>query len=165
MNDNVKIQNRISLLEDKELLLTLNSRIIGRLNDRYLPKSFNDFSNDILEKLLYVDRFYKIGVISREIAIQIMSCIIEYQGWINRFKDYEQDVLLEKLKEINEILWIKRKNMFILLENGIITKEQFTKVNSEITRFEKNNFVNNIKLAIIMDNPNEIDIIYRKNSK
>ena len=165
MNDNVKIQNRISLLEDKELLLTLNSRIIGRLNERYLPKSFNDFSNDVLEKLLYVDRFYKIGVISREIAIQIMSCIIEYQGWINRFKDYEQDVLLEKLKEINEILWIKRKNMFILLENGIITKEQFTRVNSEITRFEKNNFVNNIKLAIIMDNPNEIDIIYRKNSK
>ena len=157
--------DKISLLEDDSFLSVLNSRIIGRLNEKYLCKSFKDFSSDILEKLLFVDRYYKNKSISREIAIQIMSCIVEYQGWINRFKDYKQDELIKKLQEIDELLWAKRKNMFLLLENGKITKELFTRVNSEITRFEKNNFVNSIKLAIIMDNPENIDVIYKSSSK
>ena len=56
----------------------------------------------------------------------------------------------------------KRKNLFLDLANKKISKEVFSKINSEITRFEKNNYVNNLRIATIMDNPHNLEIIYNK---
>ena len=98
-------------------------------------------------------------------AIQNMAPIIEYQAWIKKFSEYNEDILIQKLREIDELLWEKRKKLFKSLENGEISKIIFCKLNSEIIRFEKNNFVNNLRLVVFMDYPNKIDELSNKNNK
>lgn len=158
-------ENKSLLTHRSRFVESLTSRIVGRLNEKYVPSSFDELSDENKDKLLFVDRYYQLNIISREMAIQIMSSIIECEGWINRFREYNEDLLIDKLKEISELLWLKRKNLFIDLEMGIITKEIFSKINSEISRFEKNNYVNNLRMAVIMDNPQNIEVIYNKSSK
>ena len=158
-------ENKSLLTHRNRFVESLTSRVVGRLNEKYIPSSFDELSDENKDKLLFVDRYYQLNIISREMAIQIMSSIIECEGWINRFREYNEDLLIDKLKEISELLWLKRKNLFIDLEMGIITKEIFSKINSEISRFEKNNYVNNLRMAVIMDNPQNIEVIYNKSSK
>ena len=158
-------ENKSLLTHRNRVVESLTSRVVGRLNEKYVPSSFDELSDENKDKLLFVDRYYQLNIISREMAIQIMSSIIECEGWINRFREYNEDLLIDKLKEISELLWLKRKNLFIDLEMGIITKEIFSKINSEISRFEKNNYVNNLRMAVIMDNPQNIEVIYNKSSK
>ena len=158
-------ENKSLLTHRNKFVESLTSRVVGRLNEKYIPSSFDELSDENKDKLLFVDRYYQLNIISREMAIQIMSSIIECEGWINRFREYNQDLLIEKLKEIDELLWLKRKNLFIDLEMGKISKNVFVKINSIIFRFEKNYYVNNLRMAVIMDNPNNIDVIYNNNSK
>lgn len=166
MNEYKKNKLKISLFaNEKNLLELLYAKIVSKISEEYLPKSSKEISKDNLDKMIYIDTYYQLGLISREMAIQIMSSIIECEGWINRFREYNEDLLIDKLKEITELLWLKRKNLFIDLEMGIITKEIFSKINSEISRFEKNNYVNNLRMAVIMDNPQNIEVIYNKSSK
>ncbi len=158
-------ENKSLLTHRNRFVESLTSRVVGRLNEKYIPSSFDELSDENKDKLLFVDRYYQLNIISREMAIQIMSSIIECEGWINRFREYNEDLLIDKLKEITELLWLKRKNLFIDLEMGIITKDIFVRVNSIIYRFEKNNYVNNLRMAVIMDNPKNIEVIYNKSSK
>lgn len=158
-------ENKSLLTHRNRFVESLTSRVVGRLNEKYVPSSFDELSDENKDKLLFVDRYYQLNIISREMAIQIMSSIIECEGWINRFREYNEDLLIEKLIEIDELLWLKRKNLFIDLEMGKITKDIFIRVNSIIYRFEKNNYVNNLRMAIIMDNPQNIEVIYNKSSK
>ena len=105
-------------------------------------------------KDIYVNRLMK--------AIQIMSAIVELQGWYTKYSIYNQDLILEKLKELNELLWMKRKNMFLALENGRISKYVFTVKNSYITAYERNNFVNTNRLVNIMNNPEDLEPTNKK---
>ena len=160
--DNEKEKINISLMtEEKKLFLLLLSRIKGRISDKYLPNSFSDISENTIKKMTFIDRYFQMNVISREMALQLMADLLEGEAWENRFKEYRNDLLIRKLKDLYDLLWIKKQDLLVALSDGKINREVFSKLNSQLNKLAKNSINDIIKLITFLDNPEQEEEIHK----
>ena len=160
--DNEKEKINISLMtEEEKLFLLLLSRIKGRISDKYLPNSFSDISENTIKKMTFIDRYFQMNVISREMALQLMADLLEGEVWGNRFKEYRNDLLIRKLKDLYDLLWIKKQDLLVALSDGKINREVFSKLNSQLNKLAKNSINDIIKLITFLDNPEQEEEIHK----
>lgn len=160
--DNEKEKINISLMSDEEkLFLLLLSRIKGRISDKYLPNSFSDLSENTIKKMAFIDRYFQMNVISHEMALQMMADLLEGETWGNRFKEYRNDLLIRKLKDLYNLLWIKKQDLLFALSDGKINREVFSKLNSQLNKLAKNSINDIIKLITFLDNPEQEEEIHK----
>ena len=101
------------------------------------------------------------NVISREMALQLMADLLEGEAWGNRFKEYRNDLLIRKLKDLYDLLWIKKQDLLVTLSDGKINREVFSKLNSQLNKLAKNSINDIIKLITFLDNPEQEEEIHK----
>lgn len=135
---NISINN--SLLSDEEKTLNLIIPIAREKNSIYLeyPNSFDEISEDILDKIKIIDKYHQNGIISKEIAMEMLADLLITGGITKRYNEYVEDVNLRKMKELRERLDDKRLSLLGALNDGQIDEFKFFKSLQELKKLEGN---------------------------
>lgn len=86
-------------------------------------------------------------------TLQMMADLLEGEGWINRYEKHKNDLLMKKLRELFELMCIKKQDLLYALSSGKINREQFGKLNSQLRNFWIKSMEEIIELITILDNP------------
>lgn len=85
-----------------------------------------------------IDNAHQSNIISRDIALEMIADLLE--GNVFQFKDYLDDLLEARIKELMEQMREKYLDLFHELENGKIDQNEFLNRYSKLLDLERNSY-------------------------
>lgn len=133
MNNEFIINNNIiineSLLVDDAKTLDLVRQSLLHEGSQFandIPENFNVLSDSMFSQIREIDYAHQYNYISNDIAIKLIAELFKSDGQRRYvFKMYTDELLLNKLRELDRILEIKYLDLLHALNRGAITEQEF----------------------------------------
>lgn len=87
-----------------------------------------------------IDNAHQSNIISRDIALEMIADLLEGNVFQFQFKDYLDDLLEARIKELMEQMREKYLDLFHELENGKIDQNEFLNRYSKLLDLERNSY-------------------------
>lgn len=112
-----------------------------------IPESFDEISDSTFSKIKKIDQAYQKGLISYDIAIEMISILIENDSTRSRFSDYVDSLYVERLRKLYALIEIKYQDLLDAFLSGRMSQDEFLKKMFKI----KTLFYNEISLLVKQD--------------
>ncbi len=133
------------LLDEEKTLRLIEQELGGRVIHEIgvagpivvVPQSFEGIPPRVFEEMKQIDELYQKSKISRNNAIKMMAELLRSSAyWDARFKQYIDSLIIQKLKELYELIEIAREDLLYAINSGRITMNEFNERYKLLTQKE-----------------------------
>lgn len=116
-----------SLFKDNTIFDELRDKLCsaGSPLNIFFPNSLEELSEEEKKECIKIDELYKKGIITKEEAIKLLEDIFSGGMMRKRFEAYQNELLLNKLKELLKRKYMELEELHDALNNNLISKEEY----------------------------------------